>query len=152
AGRVAGELPGRVDAGGHRLRMLVAGQGTPTVILETSGMAPLESWARVQPEGSRFARVVSYDHAGYWGSEAGPKPRDARQVARELHAALRSARIAPPYVLVGYSFGGPFVRVFADLYPDEVAGLVLVDPSQEAAFDWVWAHHPQVNKITQADV
>jgi pimeloyl-ACP methyl ester carboxylesterase len=152
AGRAAGALPGRVDAGGHRLRMLVAGRGAPTVILETSGMAPLECWARVQPRVSRFARVVSYDHAGYWGSEAGPKPRDARQVARELHAALRSARIAPPYVLVGYSFGGPFVRVFADLYPAEVAGLVLVDPSQEAAFDWVWAHHPEVNRITPADV
>jgi pimeloyl-ACP methyl ester carboxylesterase len=151
AARVSAALPRQVDAGGHNVRMLVAGAGPPTVILESSGMAPLESWSRVQPAVSRFARVVSYDHAGYWGSQSGPKPRDARQIARELHAALASAQIAPPYVLVGYSFGGPFVRVFADLYPGEVAGLVLVDPSQEAAFDWVWAHHPEVNRITEVE-
>jgi pimeloyl-ACP methyl ester carboxylesterase len=132
--------------------MLVSGAGSPTVILETSGMAPLECWAKVQPAVERFARVVSYDHAGYWGSEPGPKPRDARQIARELHTALQDARIPPPYVLVGYSFGGPFVRVFAGLYPEEVVGLVLVDPSQEVAFEWLRDNHPEVNRITEQDV
>jgi pimeloyl-ACP methyl ester carboxylesterase len=152
AGEVVGELPRRFDAGGHRLRMLVAGRGSPTVILETSGMGPIECWAKVQPAVARFARVVSYDHAGYWGSEPGPRPRDARRIAQELHAALHDARINPPYVLVGYSFGGPIVRVFAGLYPEEVIGLVLVDPSQEAALEWLRDHHPEVNRITEQDV
>ena len=152
AGKVVVELPLRVDAGGHHLRMLVSGSGSPTVILETSGMAPLECWARIQPAVGRFARVVSYDHAGYWGSEPGPKPRDARQIARELHTALQDAKIPPPYLLVGYSFGGPFVRVFASLYPEEVVGLVLVDPSQEAALEWLRDNRPEVNRITAEDV
>src|SRR5205823_4839104 len=126
----------RVDVEGRGVRLKIAGRGSPVVVLETSGMAPLECWARVQPEVAKFARVVAYDHAGYWGSDPGPKPRDARQVAQELHELLRRADMQPPYVLVGYSFGGPFIRVFAHRYPDEVAGMVFVDPSQEEAFEW----------------
>jgi pimeloyl-ACP methyl ester carboxylesterase len=138
----------RVDVDGRRVRLKVAGQGAPVVVLETSGMAPLECWARVQPEVAKFARVVAYDHAGYWGSDPGPKPRDARQVAQELHALLRRAELPPPYVLVGYSFGGPFIRVFAHQYPNEVAGMVFVDPSQEEAFAWLKVQHPEINRIT----
>jgi pimeloyl-ACP methyl ester carboxylesterase len=92
--------------------------------------------------------VVTYDHRGEWGSDAGPKPRDARQIATELRDALRAAKLEPPYVLVGYSFGGPYVRVFADMFPKEVSGLVLLDPSQEEFFDWLKVHHPDVNRIT----
>ena len=131
--------------------MLIDGRGGPIVVLETSGMAPLDCWALVQPEVAKFTRVVAYDHAGWWGSEPGPKPRDARQIARELHAALHKAGLPPPFVLVGYSFGGPFIRVFAATYPQEVAGMVLVDPSQEEFFDWLKIHHPSVNQISDAD-
>src|SRR3954453_11900818 len=85
----------RVDAGGHELRMLIAGQGSPTVVFETGGSAgtggPLECWERVQPSVSKFARTISYDRAGIGWSAPGPKPRDARQVARELHTALHNA-------------------------------------------------------------
>jgi pimeloyl-ACP methyl ester carboxylesterase len=136
------------DIDGRRVRLKVAGRGAPVVVLETSGMAPLECWARVQPEVAKFARVVAYDHAGNWGSDAGPKPRDARRVAAELHALLRRADLEPPYVFVGYSFGGPFIRVFAHQYPQEVAGMVFVDPSQEEAFEWLKVHHPEINRIT----
>jgi pimeloyl-ACP methyl ester carboxylesterase len=137
-----------IDVDGRRVRLKVMGQGSPVVVLETSGMAPLEGWARVQPGVAKFARVVAYDHAGYWGSDAGPKPRDARQVAQELHDLLQRTELPPPYVLVGYSFGGPFVRVFAHRYPNEVAGMVFVDPSQEEAFEWLKIHHPEINRIT----
>jgi pimeloyl-ACP methyl ester carboxylesterase len=138
----------RIDVDGRRLRLKVMGQGAPVVVLESSGMAPLEGWARVQPEAAKFARVVAYDHAGYWSSEPGPKPRDARRVAEDLRALLRRAELPPPYVLVGYSFGGPFIRVFAHRYPGEVAGMLFVDPSQEEAFEWLKVHHPEINRIT----
>lgn len=142
--------PGRfaftyVDAGGHNLRMLISGQGSPTVLFEAGGGGddggPLEAWKRVQPSVSRFTRTVAYDRAGIGFSPPGPKPRDARQIASELHTALQNAHIVPPYVLVGHSFGGPFIRVFAGMYPNEVAGMVLVDPTQEEAIEWVRARH-----------
>src|SRR5688572_8794104 len=69
------------DAGGHDLRMRIEGRGSPTVIFETPGVAPAEAWCRVQPAVARFTRTVSYDHAGYWGSERGPEPRDGRRLA-----------------------------------------------------------------------
>lgn len=142
--------PGRfaftyVDAGGHKLRMYVCGEGSPTVVFEAGGGGddggPLEAWKRVQPAVSRFARTVTYDRAGIGFSPPGPKPRDARQIARELHTALQNAHVAPPYVLVGHSFGGPFIRVFAGMYPNEIAGMVLVDPTQEEAIEWVRTRH-----------
>ena len=137
--------PGRfaftyVDVGGHKIRMLVAGHGSPSVVFETGGSpaagGPLEGWERVQPAVSQFTRTVSYDRAGTGLSEPGPQPRDAKQVARELHSALHNANVPPPYVLVGHSFGGPLIRVFAGMYPDEVAGLVLIDPTQEEFIYW----------------
>jgi len=133
-----------IDVGGHQLEMLITGQGSPAVVFEAGGSgangAPLEMWERVQPGVSRFATTVSYDRAGIGLSGPGPSPRDARQIARELHTALQNAGVAPPYILVGHSLGGPFIRVFADLYPREVGGLVLVDPTQEEFIFWNQAH------------
>jgi len=133
-----------VDAGGHKVRMLICGHGSPSVIFETgargSGGAPLEMWEKVQPDVSKFTRTVAYDRAGVGLSAPGPDPRDARQIAHELHSALQNADITPPYILVGHSFGGPFIRVFAGIYPKEVGGMVLVDPTQEEFIDWDQAH------------
>jgi pimeloyl-ACP methyl ester carboxylesterase len=124
--------PGRlVNAGGLRLNVFCTGQGRPTVVLEAGLADSLDSWHRVQPEIARFARVCSYDRAGYGYSDAGQMPRTSDRIALELHAALGSAGEKPPYVLVGHSFGGFNVRVFNGKYPDQVAGLVLVDSTQE---------------------
>lgn len=135
-----------VDAGGHALRMLITGRGSPTVVFETGGSGaaggPLEAWQWVQPSVSQFASTVAYDRAGIGRSTPGPKPRDARQIARELHTALHNASLSPPYILVGHSFGGPLNRVFADLYPAEVGGLILVDPTQEEFISWNQARDP----------
>lgn len=144
-------LPRMVDAGGHRLRMAVLGTGSPTVVFEQFGPMPLEDWAELQRRTARFTRAVTYDHAGFTGSEIGPKPRDAQRVARELHTALRNAGVPPPYVFVGHSFGGPYSRVFAGLFPDEVAGLVLIDSSQEEFFDWLKVRMPKMNRITDQE-
>lgn len=116
---------------GRNIRMLVVGRGDATVVFENGAGAPLEMWGKVQPDVSRFARTVSYDRAGVGLSDDGPLPRDGRRIAAELRRALLSAGIAPPYILVGASFGGPHIRIFAGMYPDDVAGLVLVDPTPD---------------------
>jgi pimeloyl-ACP methyl ester carboxylesterase len=128
-----------VDAGSHRLRMSTSHRGSPTVVFEAGGPpesgSPLEAWSRLQREVSRFASTVSYDRAGIGFSEKGPRPRDARHIAHELRSALRNAAAEPPYILVGASFGGLLARVFAGTFPNEVAGMVLLDPTQEEEFE-----------------
>jgi pimeloyl-ACP methyl ester carboxylesterase len=121
-----------VTVDGRTVRMLVAGGGEATVVFENGYAVPLETWGKVQPAVSGFAATVAYDRAGFGLSEDGPAPRDGLRIAAELHRALELADLAPPYVLVGHSLGGLYVRIFAGLYPDEVAGLVLVDPTLSA--------------------
>ena len=124
-----------VDVGGYRLKLNCIGVGTPTVILE-AGFGDLSvEWRTVQSEIAKFARVCSYDRAGYGGSDPGPIPRTSLQIATELNALLRNAGELPPYVLVGHSFGGYNVRVFNGLYPNEVAGIVLADATQEDQYE-----------------
>ena len=124
--------PGRlVSAGEFRLNVYCTGQGSPTVILESGLADTLDQWRRVQPAIARFARVCSYDRAGYGYSDPGPMPRTSDRIASELHSALGMAGEKPPYLLVGSSFGGFIVRVFSGKYPDQVAGLLLVDATQE---------------------
>jgi len=76
-------------------------------------------------------------------STKGATPRDGRHIAIELHSALRNAHLSPPYILVGHSLGGPYIRIFAGMYSNEVAGLVLVDPTQEELIAWNKARKPQ---------
>jgi pimeloyl-ACP methyl ester carboxylesterase len=124
-----------VDIGGYRLKINCTGKGSPTVILEAGlGDVSIE-WKRVQPEIAQFSRVCSYDRAGYGGSDAGPMPRTSAQIAKELHALLQNAGEAPPYLLVGHSFGGYNVRVFNGNNQDEVVGVVLVDATQEDQYE-----------------
>lgn len=120
-----GEL---VDLGTHRLHLLERGSGTPTILLEAGLMSTVLSWSELQRELARSYRVVSYDRAGLGWSDLGPMPRTAAQIADELHALLQKSGIAPPYLLVGHSFGGLTMPLFAARHPQEVAGMVLVDP------------------------
>lgn len=92
---------------GRKLNLVVMGNGKTTVVLESGLGSDSSNWKKVQPEIARFTRVVAYDRAGYGKSEPGPKPRSAKQVATELHSALKAAGIKPPYILVGHSLGGP---------------------------------------------
>jgi pimeloyl-ACP methyl ester carboxylesterase len=127
--------PGQlIDVGGYRLHLHCTGQGSPTVVLESglAGISPL--WARVQAGVAATTRVCAYDRAGLGWSDPGPAPRDARQIARELHALLGIAGVAGPYVLVGHSLGGEYALAYADAYPADVAGLVLVEASHPDGF------------------
>jgi pimeloyl-ACP methyl ester carboxylesterase len=121
--------PGRlVQVGGHRLHYRCAGAGTPAVILEAGIAASSVTWSLVQPRVAEMTRVCSYDRAGLAWSDAASSPRSIDGIARELHEMLERADIAPPYVLVAHSFGALAIRAFARARPQEVAGLVFVDP------------------------
>src|ERR687893_2596105 len=120
-----------VDVGGYSLHINCVGQGSPTVVLDAGSGGFSAQWVRVQQEVTGTTRVCSYDRAGMGWSEMGPEPRDARQITSELHTLLGKAGIEVPYVLVGHSFGGMYVQTYAARYPDEVAGVALVDSSTE---------------------
>jgi pimeloyl-ACP methyl ester carboxylesterase len=110
--------------------MRVEGSGPRTVIFESGLGDTLHVWDRVQPRvAAGCARTVSYDRAGYAGSDPAETTRDAANIVAELRAALARRNIGPPYVLVGHSLGGLYMQYFARNYPQEVAGLVLVDSS-----------------------
>ena len=128
----------------HRIALFVAGDtAAPAVILERGG-GPHHAWGDFAAEIARFARVVTYDRPGFGLSEPCSRPRSASVVAEELHEALTILGIDPPFVLAGWSLGGSFVRVFGALYPDAVAGLVLIDPAPENFYDRVVREHPDV--------
>jgi pimeloyl-ACP methyl ester carboxylesterase len=140
--------PGRlVDIGGYRLHLFCTGEGSSTVILEAGGGNPWLSWYKVQPQVASFARVCSYDRAGLGWSDPSPKPRTAKVIAEELHTLLHNAGMKGPFVLVGHSLGGMDARMFANQYPMEVAGMVLVDsshPDQDDRFP------PEAKKLAAA--
>ena len=124
--------PGKlVDIGGHRLHVNCTGKGKPTIVMESGAGDFSFDWSLVQPAVAKFARVCTYDRAGYSWSEAGPTPRTMQQIVYELHTGLNNAGIKSPYVLVGHSLGGLIVRLYANQYPKEIAGMVLVDSSHE---------------------
>lgn len=124
-----------VDVGGFKLRMKIAGAGTPTVVLDSGYGDRIESWDDIFGDAARFSRVVAYDRAGLGKSDPGPEPRTFTKIATELHTLLQRANIPPPYVLVGHSMGAANIRAFASLFKDEVAGLVFVDPLTEQLFN-----------------
>jgi pimeloyl-ACP methyl ester carboxylesterase len=123
-----------IDVNGHKLWLKVAGTGAPAVVLDYGLGGNAGDWNNIFPEVATFTRVVAYDRAGYGKSESGPEPRSQSQIANDLHALLHGAGIEPPYVLVGHSLGGANIRAFANLFKDEVAGLVFVDPLSEDVF------------------
>jgi pimeloyl-ACP methyl ester carboxylesterase len=102
-------------------------RGAPTVVMDSGLGGGLLDWQTVQPKVAEFARVCSYDRSGLGWSESGQKPRTSQQIVKELHALLENAGVGGPYVLVGHSFGGANVQLYASEYPEEVAGMVLVD-------------------------
>src|SRR5579884_1363494 len=131
-----------VDVGGRKLNIFCSGQGDPAVIFDSGGHTAGYSWVSIQPEVAKLTHACWYDRANYGWSDAGPSPRTPRAVAQDLHALLHAAHIAPPYVLVGATFAAFHVRAYNGLYPDEVAGAVLVQASDPDE----WEHAPAYMK------
>jgi pimeloyl-ACP methyl ester carboxylesterase len=123
---IPGEL---VDVGLYQLHIYCTGSGAPSVILDAGLGDTYISWRKVQPQIAQFARVCSYDRAGLGDSYYSHHPSTSKDFAQELHILLHNAGLPPPYILVGHSMGGFDVRLYASLYPSEVAGMVLVDSS-----------------------
>jgi pimeloyl-ACP methyl ester carboxylesterase len=127
-------MPGQlVDVGGHRLHLSCTGSGSPTVILEPGLGEVSSAMAWIAGEVAQDSRVCVYDRAGHGWSDPADGPQDAVQTATDLHTLLNRADIPGPYVLAGHSFGGLYVLTFAAQYPDQVAGMVLLDSTAPAA-------------------
>jgi pimeloyl-ACP methyl ester carboxylesterase len=127
--------PGQlVDVGGYELHIYCQGEGNPVVVLDALFPGTVSNWAWVLPEIATETRVCAYDRAGLGWSESGPEPRDALKHAHELHTLLTNGGIPGKYILVGHSLGGLSVRMFADKYPDEVAGMVLIEATNPDAW------------------
>lgn len=104
------------------------GAGDATVVFESGLGDDWQPWQLVAPEVAEQARVLAYSRPGYGQSEPTTEPRDAEHIVEGLRALLAARGYAPPYVLVGHSFGGGYMELFAKAHPEEVAGVVLVDP------------------------
>jgi thioesterase domain-containing protein len=124
-------MPGRlVDVGGHSLHLNCRGSGSPTVILEPGAGGMSSDLAWITPAVARDTRVCTYDRAGRGWSEPAHSHQDAAQIATDLHTLLQRGHVPGPYVMAGHSFGGLYVLTFSARYPDEVAGMVLIDSTE----------------------
>ncbi len=129
-------MPGQlIDVGGHSLHLNCSGSGSPTVILEPGAGGMSSDLAWITPAVARETRVCVYDRAGHGWSEPADSPQDGAQIATDLHTLLERGDVPGPYVMAGHSFGGLYVLTFAARYPDEVAGLVLVDSTAPGSAD-----------------
>ncbi len=130
--------PGQlVDVGGYKLHIFCRGASPAsgvTVVAESGLGSTSLDWSLVQPDIAQTTQMCVYDRAGFGWSESGPAPRTSQQIATELHRLLHNADIPGPYILVGHSIGALHVQMYASQFPDEVAGLVLLDPTPASYF------------------
>lgn len=128
--------PGRLfDIGGRKLHLHCSGEGTPTVLLVAGGGAYSIDWALVQPKVAGTSRVCSYDRAGLGWSDPGPADETVEQTVSDLHLLLGSAGERGPYLLMGASIGGIFIRAYQHAFPDEVAGLLFANSSHRVGMN-----------------
>lgn len=144
--------PIMVDTGAGKVEMVVSGSGRPAIVFESGFSDTYEYWNAVVATLSTKFETVRYNRAGVGHSPLNDKPRTAEEIATELHTALANAKVEPPYILVGHSAGGMYVRVFAHLFPADIAGMVLVDPAPESFYDIVAREDPALWKGMMEDL
>jgi pimeloyl-ACP methyl ester carboxylesterase len=136
-----------VEVDGHRMHLDCRGHGAPTTVL-FNGMGEVSaSWSRITTAVGRTSRVCAYDRAGQGWSEDAEHPQDGVTAAKDLHALLTQAGEQGPYVLVGHSIGGTYAMTYADRYPEQVAGMVLLDSSSPEQFTRMPAYPSQYEVI-----
>jgi pimeloyl-ACP methyl ester carboxylesterase len=122
--------PGQIcNVGGYKMHIYCMGQGSPTIVLDAGLGNDSLVWGKVQPELAKTTRVCAYDRAGFGWSDFEPAPQDANKIADQLHGLLNAAGITGPIVLMGHSIAGIYIRDYAAKYPENLAGLILVDGS-----------------------
>jgi pimeloyl-ACP methyl ester carboxylesterase len=146
--------PGRLlDVGGHQLHLYCVGEGSPTVVLEAPAFGMSAAWTRVQPPIGLLTRVCSYDRAGLGWSEAGDAAFDPGAVPGQLHTLLRGSSERGPFILVGLGMGAEFVRLFALMFPQDTAALVLAEdpvtsgPDSNNASTWLVNTSPWLARV-----
>jgi pimeloyl-ACP methyl ester carboxylesterase len=140
--KVAYPAPGTlVNIEGHKMHIQERGEGLPSVILDAGTGSFSLMWFSVTDDVAKFSRVYAYDRAGQGWSEESPLPRTATNMAHELHLLLEAVKAPKPYIMVGHSLGGGIAQVYANTYPDEVFGLVLVDAGHEDTAKRVAEHN-----------
>jgi pimeloyl-ACP methyl ester carboxylesterase len=125
------------DIGGYRLHAQVKGSGQPAVVMDSGLGATSFLFERVLPQVATFTTACAFDRAGYAWSDPAPAgvPRTSQQLVSEQRQLMQALGLQPPYVLLGASFGAINSLLYAKLFPDEVAGLVLADPSHPEMFE-----------------
>lgn len=119
--------PTPADVSGRAVEVVETGAGDTTVVFESGLGDDWTPWDKVASEVAVRARVFAYSRPGYGHSDPSPEPRDAARIVEDLRTLLANRGVAPPYVLVGHSFGGTYMELFAKAHPEEVVGVVLVD-------------------------
>ena len=137
---------------GRTLHFHCSGLGGPLVILDSGWGASSLGWRNVQPQIATMTRVCAMDRAGMGFSSPGPLPRDTAAIVDDLHAALQTPDFPGPYILVGHSLGGMNMRLYASRYPDQVVGMVLVDPANPHQDKRFAAVSPTVAAVTQGEI
>lgn len=123
------QTSGTASVGGNHIAYYETGQGSPSVVFESGLGDGKDTWASVLPEIAKTNRVFAYDRPGYGASQKTDVPRDPCSIATEERELLQASGLPPPYILVGHSAGGLYQYVFAKLFPQDVAGVVLLDPT-----------------------
>ena len=131
----------------REIAYVIKGEGNPAVVLET-GLGPtMSTWDAVYEDVARITRVFAYNRPGYGRSSVGTTPESLRDLADQLRQNLLSTGLKPPYVLVGHSAGGLYVNYYARVYPQEVAGAVLIDSSHPAQFEYFKSEKPLMHAL-----
>jgi pimeloyl-ACP methyl ester carboxylesterase len=125
------KIENMIDVGGRKLHCCVYGNGSPTVVLVSGFEAPQAYWNSVIPDLAAKTTVVTFDRAGIGKSEIGDLPTHGEQSAKDLQVLLNKLGAPRPYILVGHSYGGSVVRLFASMYPDDMGGFILEDTQHE---------------------
>ena len=144
-----GEIDETINIGSHSLHLYCLGYGNLTVVIDVGIGDSYTNWHDIQEQIAQETQVCAYDRAGYGLSEPGPMPRTSQQVVEELKILLEKAGIVGPYVLVGHSLGGLNMQIFANRYPELVAGIVLLDPPP---LDWITGQgFPELRRLAEQE-